>query len=282
MEGFYDQKAKAGGTVETRRTSPIFALRQLNNWVKARLISEYTPPGAVALDLCCGRGGDLAKWRAAGVQRLVGVDLSEASVQEAAARYGQGDYPFAAGFIVDDASTLAKVPVKEPFADVVSCQFALHYFFDTYERAARTLQNAAARLKQGGYFIGTVPSAARILRRLRHTPTTEGAPQKRAFGNAFYQICMEDDHAKPDAYTFTLADAIDAVPEYLVRLHTLLAAASAAGLAPVRAGVSFPDYLAEHKGGFASVQQRLPGEYPLEPALQEVFALYDVFVFRKV
>ena len=43
--------------------------------------------------------------------------------------------------------------------DVVSCQFAMHYAFDSEQRARTFLRNVATRLRPGGVFIGTIPSA---------------------------------------------------------------------------------------------------------------------------
>lgn len=50
-----------------------------------------------------------------------------------------------------------------PELDLVSCQFALHYAFESEARARMMLQNIATRLKPGGYFIGTIPDANLIV-----------------------------------------------------------------------------------------------------------------------
>jgi hypothetical protein len=39
-------------------------------------------------------------------------------------------------------------------ADVISCMFATHYFFETAEKFSGFLQNISENLKVGGYFIG--------------------------------------------------------------------------------------------------------------------------------
>ena len=43
--------------------------------------------------------------------------------------------------------------------DLVNCQFALHYSFETEQKANAMMHNVAAKLKPGGMFVGTVPNA---------------------------------------------------------------------------------------------------------------------------
>jgi len=40
--------------------------------------------------------------------------------------------------------------------DVVSCQFAIHYFFETMDKLDTFCRNVDLMLKEGGYFVGTV------------------------------------------------------------------------------------------------------------------------------
>lgn len=63
------------------------------------------------------------------------------------------------------------------------CQFALHYSWSTEARARKALANVSALLRPGGTFIGTMPDANVIIKRLR-----EGiqilAPYFNLFGNS--------------------------------------------------------------------------------------------------
>jgi mRNA (guanine-N7-)-methyltransferase len=64
--------------VEHREYSPIIGLKKFNNWIKSVLIGKfsYRPPGgsgARVLDIGCGKGGDLQKWRQARIQLYVGL-----------------------------------------------------------------------------------------------------------------------------------------------------------------------------------------------------------------
>lgn len=48
-----------------------------------------------------------------------------------------------------------------------SLQFALHYSFSEEARARRALQNVSSLLRPGGVFIGTIPDANVLVRKLR-------------------------------------------------------------------------------------------------------------------
>ena len=50
-------------------------MRNFNNWVKSVLIRTYLDKiqKAHVLDLCCGKGGDLLKWKEGGISYLVGA-----------------------------------------------------------------------------------------------------------------------------------------------------------------------------------------------------------------
>lgn len=53
------------------------------------------------------------------------------------------------------------------YFDISSCQFSMHYMFDTEAKVRNLLQNATNRLVEGGYFICTHPDANVIVKKLR-------------------------------------------------------------------------------------------------------------------
>jgi len=142
-----------------RNLSPIIKLRNFNNAIKYMLIDKYTKPGDVVLELGCGKGGDLRKYGAAGISQFIGIDISNASIQEAHKRYrSMRNLDYQVVLITGDCFGESLGVAVEPFpdcrfpCDIVSTQFCLHYAFETEEKARRALLNVAKSLKIGGHF----------------------------------------------------------------------------------------------------------------------------------
>ncbi|CAD7925834.1 unnamed protein product [Amoebophrya sp. A25] len=152
------------------------------------------------LDLGMGKGGDLAKYRNAGVCQVLGIDVSGASLREAlrrlredktVARHGElrkmrdaglealfleGNAFSASGaaaFLADsfDARKFGTARIattgSRTLFHAVSSMFACHYAFSTEENARALVQTAAGRLCEGGVFFGVIPDAAAILQNCR-------------------------------------------------------------------------------------------------------------------
>ncbi|GAB2258789.1 hypothetical protein Droror1_Dr00014949 [Drosera rotundifolia] len=112
---------------------------------------------------------------------------------------------------------LDKVLVDDAPFDVCSCQFAMYYSWSTEARAWRALENVSKLLRPGGIFIGTMPDANVIIKKLREA---EGL----AFGNSVYWVRFDDEFADKKfkslspfgiKYKFHLEDAVDS-PEWIV------------------------------------------------------------------
>ena len=46
---------------------------------------------------------------------------------------------------------------------LTSCQFSIHYSFESYEKAHMMLRNACENILPGGYFIGTTVDANQLV-----------------------------------------------------------------------------------------------------------------------
>lgn len=68
--------------INERTNSRIFYLRNFNNFIKSMLISDTLErlknegcSSATVLDLCCGKGGDLLKWKIGGIKEILMTGL---------------------------------------------------------------------------------------------------------------------------------------------------------------------------------------------------------------
>jgi mRNA (guanine-N7-)-methyltransferase len=222
--------------VQARTESAILHLRGFNNWVKSVLISLHLRgPGASVLDLAGGKGGDFSKWKNAAIGHLVLADVAHVSVEHARERYLTShdnlSRLFPALFIAADcfgAPLFDKVDPELRF-DLVSCQFAFHYAFESEERLRMALRNISERLRPGGCFIGTVPNTYRLVQLLRSARglSWSNSIVSIEFDAATDKDCLPEFGAR---YTFALVDAVDRVPEFLVHFAVLQRVADEYGL----------------------------------------------------
>ncbi|CAK9815012.1 mRNA cap guanine-N7 methyltransferase [Anthophora plagiata] len=228
----------------SRHKSRIFYMRNFNNWIKSILIntyltrirSKYVHP-INALDICCGKGGDLFKWKTGYMKKLIFVDLADVSVRECQNRYENilrkcswnKEHLFAAEFITADCT---KEQIRKKFKDpsisldMVSCQFAFHYCFESLEQAECMMKNASECLKPEGYFIGTIPNAYELVSRWHRCDGN-------TFGNDIYNVEFLCDKTNPPLfgakYYFQLEGVVNC-PEFLVYLPVFIKLASKFGL----------------------------------------------------
>ncbi|XP_077456923.1 mRNA cap guanine-N(7) methyltransferase isoform X1 [Stigmatopora argus] len=228
-----------------RSQSRIFFMRNFNNWIKSVLIGETVEKVRDAgqrnlsvLDLGCGKGGDLLKWRKGGIAHLVCADIADISVEQCRSRYedmrrrSHGDQgAFSAQFITADctkellADKYDKPDVK---FDICSCQFVYHYSFESESKADTMLRNACERLKPGGFFIGTTPDAYELVKRLELSDSL-------SFGNDVFKVSFQARGEYPlfgCQYHFNLDQVLD-VPEFLVYFPLLERMASQYGMSLV-------------------------------------------------
>lgn len=138
---------------------------------------------------------------------------------------GIRDIKFTCDFVVADSS---KTKIRKTldklvdYFDVVSCQFSLHYCFDSVERAKTAIENASYKLRPGGYFILTIPDSDYIVNQVRNSP------DQKSIGNKLYRIEFEKPNSFPNygaKYNFFLQDSVENVPEYIIHIPTLIALA---------------------------------------------------------
>jgi len=240
----YDNLPERGR--EQRAESRIIHMRNFNNWIKSTLMNEYLEKvrntqedgrGRVrVLDMACGKGGDLQKWQRAGVSHVVGVDIAATSIEQCKDRYhemkGRNRGGVYAGefYVVDCTKQRTRDFYKDRdiMFDLVSCQFAIHYCFESLPQAECMLRNISENLKKGGYFIGTTPDSYDIMARLQESGSN-------TFGNSVFNVTFPNELVGQTPplfgaqYSFHLTEVVDC-PEFLVHFPTLVKLAEKFGL----------------------------------------------------
>jgi mRNA (guanine-N7-)-methyltransferase len=252
-------------------------VQKFNNAVKRCLLSLFLPRrGMVVLDMAGGKGGDLGKFSDLGVGMLVHADLAEVSVQHAEERRMQLGITFPIVWVVADCfgENIVERLNPETQFDLVSCQFALHYGFESEARLRIGLQNISGRLKKGGHFCGTVPNADRLVELLRHASGLRWSNSICSvdFDSATNKESLPDFGAK---YSFSLDNCLDSVPEYLVPFAVLQRVALEYGLELVLKQDFFEFFQSQRDDKVRFNLRSLSDDE------KHVAALYVVFAFRK-
>ena len=112
--------------------------------------------------------------------------------------------------------------------NVVSCQFAIHYMFETKERLHTFIKNVSDCCKVGGYFIGTCYDGRKIFNLLNKYNIGEGL-SKHKHGNLICQIIKQYDFKTFENDESSLGYAVDVyqdcinntITEYLVNFDYL-------------------------------------------------------------
>eukprot|EP00826_Nyctotherus_ovalis_P045728 TRINITY_DN508_c0_g1_i3.p2 TRINITY_DN508_c0_g1~~TRINITY_DN508_c0_g1_i3.p2 ORF type:complete len:209 (+),score=93.49 TRINITY_DN508_c0_g1_i3:248-874(+) len=180
---------------------------------------------------------------------------------------------------------------------------SMHYIFRSEESVRCFLRIVAARLVPGGYFIGTVPDANVLVRKVRATKTATDAQGKTrmfTFGNSFYSAVLPQkrfpkDNAYGIKYYFYLEDSVGRkegdkivyVPEYLVIFEKFKELADEYGLELVERK-NFHEFYSDniknprHRKVFFKMVHAKESDTDKELKEQwDAIYVYMVFAFRK-
>ena len=130
-------------------------IRKYHNEAKRILIQSATSEGDSILDVWCGFGGDLQKWKHAGANISM-CEPNLESLKEAKTR--AKNMKIRVNFYEGD---IFSCPHRK--YDVICYNFALHYIFATKQLFEKSLLEVRNRMKPGGVFIGIVPNSDKII-----------------------------------------------------------------------------------------------------------------------
>lgn len=200
VQKHYDAKVARFTSQEESKAGRI---RKYNNLMKSCIINHFVPQDPVVLDVACGHGQDLMKYKASNPILYIGTDISQAALTEARRRYRSSKLRYPADFVYgnlmvpDTFDRIHEVAANqgllgEALFDVVSMQLALHYVIGSFDEAQDFLSRIIRMLKPGGRFIATFPCCERIAQRLRCASVQSSEDRSNlSFGNEFYRVNLE-------------------------------------------------------------------------------------------
>ena len=245
--------------VEAEKGQLVESLREYHNRIKSYLFRQVTESLRSnrkdrvidLLDIACGKAGDLPKWRESRINYVLGIDYSKDGLidEEKGAftrmRQNTDAYPVSFGFAWGDSrkfinngdaglDQVNKQVLREylsvgteargPYSfDLVSCQFAIHYFMSDQATIDSVLHNVAFNLKIGGYFIGTTLNGRQVFDALLKDTQIKGEKEKQVIWSIdkdYTSDTFEPFGQQIKAYNISIGG--DPIPEYLVNFDYLV------------------------------------------------------------
>jgi mRNA (guanine-N7-)-methyltransferase len=233
-----------------------------NYWNKYRfLLSKYVKPGNSLFDIACGQGGDLKRWIDCGLSTVYGIDKVRNNIENpSSGMYSRllkvdwkdvktHDYVFGTmdaskeineSYVKsledkDDIYIGEKI-LKYGKFDLVSCQFAIHYFFESDKILDNYVKNVDRFLKDGGYFMGTCMDGMRVKKLLANTPKESaitGKQDDRFLWNITKLYDSEDAPTCGEQIKVYMESIGIDIPEYLVNTSLLIDKFKKYGIVPV-------------------------------------------------
>lgn len=141
-----------------RNKSYFYNMRNFHNFIKIDLYNQYTKNIENLLELCVGKCGDLLKWHQNDIKNVIGYDINTVSINNGKQRYkklrrNESSTPHIQLYVEDLSEKIIDTNIN---FDVVSSQFAFHYFFRNQETFNIIMKTIKKNLKIGGFFIGTI------------------------------------------------------------------------------------------------------------------------------
>ena len=248
---------------QRRKKSSITNMRKFHNFIKQTMLTNITKllksKEINLLDIAVGRGGDMFKWNNAGIKHVFGFDKSNESInsinpfdQGAKERYRLNKINTLIEYHVGDAmmpsadlvQNFIRFQSEHPIS-IISCQFAMHYFFKDLKFVENVFHVFSKYLPSGGYFFGTTTNASKIKTFLKEKESNELFDIKKTRKSNEYTFKINDTLDKGN-YFNTIGESV----EYFVNFNDLIEIAKKYNLEPV----------------YIDVFEKIPGkpnEYPV-------------------
>lgn len=282
--------------LKPRQNMENYEIKMFHNFVKRSIISIYGRCSKNVLDLAAGRGGDMGKFLLLKhIKKLHLVDNSTGLLTNAKEREETHMRTRTEKLSMNDVDgRKRKIPkvnvnysaydlrneiILSDTYDLVSCQFALHYFFESDNTVQNFFGTVSRHLRPGGFFIGTCFDGRSVYNYVNNTSvakqrslknhivpffstSTRSAQVKQEYGMKI-AVHMQDSMVHSD----------EGVPEYLVFFDVLARVAEQYDLRLVES-MSFKNYYATYK-------EHTERKYWLCEEDQQFSFLNRLFVFQK-
>lgn len=145
------------------QNNSLSIIRKLHNEKKMQILLSLQPSNAAVLDLCCGRGGDILKYKKAGVQEVLMIDKDEVSLIEAkkrAAATNLNIFTFKQHDLSKDIY-MFRTSKGQQF-DIVILHFAIHYFYTDYAALHNIISTVMNSIKMDGFLVISMLSKEKL------------------------------------------------------------------------------------------------------------------------
>jgi mRNA (guanine-N7-)-methyltransferase len=302
---------------ERRGNSSIIGLRDFHNWIKRMMITNIKntlkKENISLLDIAVGRGGDLDKWNQAGIKNVYGFDKDKESIfsinpfnpgaeqrlknyrnLKVNVKFAVGDATLPTTDMLDKIDSFLHENKQDSF-QMISCQFALHYFFKSEQSVRIVFSLIQKYLRKGGYFFGTTVDSTYVKTYLKENK------KHQLFEISSNMFKVKSHTPFGNKYTFEIKDTVDssgnyfnimgASEEYLVDFGVLIKIAQEYGLVPVYKNF-FESYTLNGKTEYTSTKSFMtfdeiknlwqPKTRAMNEDELEINKFYRTFVFQKI
>ena len=223
VERHYDGVTMA--TREQRAKGRLYEMKKFHNLMKRNLLRTFATLQERVLDLGCGRGGDIEKWKECKVGYVRGIDISTNEIDEARRRASACIHTLLPKCEFHVADLTKPIEQEEEKYDVVSAMFCIHYFFGSLKTLKIFMETVSKHLRYGGHFIGTCLDSKMVQEWVASGKTSSVLTITP--GNAFGRT-----GGFGREYTYELCDTVTegATTEYLVDMREMVRIAEQFGL----------------------------------------------------
>lgn len=191
---FGNEKIKYYKDINTRKNGKDeLNIYKYNNFIKSYLYDKYLKKNDKIIELAGGRGGDLFKLNKKNISEVLLLNINQNALNEAKKRSKNLKSDLKIDFLEVDLSknnSINKLDKLKPLKnyqnkyDIISCQFALHYFLKDEHTSNLIKKIIDKYLKNGGYFIFTGYDGKILFDKLKNSEILK----YEANGNIFAEI----------------------------------------------------------------------------------------------